>query len=317
MIVTLKDDLKYKHGGGSLLVYLPTVGTYRFDNISDEDLKLFFGLKIGIELVNPTKFVQTLCKLGVIKERVAQKDALTNRTRSWIANFGLDGITKYESARQKSVLILGCGGVGSIVIQQLLQLGFRSLSVVDDANVNISDLNRQGIYSKEDVGRRKVDCCASYACEEFDISHFRTFYEHIKTPENLNRIIRNVDPILTFCCIDKPVSHYKSLVTRAVLGEATGVIFCEVGVFEAFIGPLLVTDLDKDSYLKSKVRDLKNFDGVTTSNSSICFSNCLSASFMTQLGFNYLCDIDCCDGSSLYRYDFRNLEVLRLEHGFD
>lgn len=57
----------------------------------------------------------------------------------------------------KSVLIMGCGGIGSHVAWNLTTLGVGTIYIVDYDVVEISNLNRQLLYDMDDVGKYKVD----------------------------------------------------------------------------------------------------------------------------------------------------------------
>ena len=59
----------------------------------------------------------------------------------------------------KRVLILGVGGVGSWVATELCHCGFEKFILVDDDELELSNLNRS-LYSQQDVGKSKVDALA-------------------------------------------------------------------------------------------------------------------------------------------------------------
>ncbi|MDD9362253.1 MAG: ThiF family adenylyltransferase, partial [Anaplasma sp.] len=56
-----------------------------------------------------------------------------------------------------SVLVVGCGGLGSATIPILAASGIGRLILCDDDTVKVSNLNRQTIYREEDIGLSKVD----------------------------------------------------------------------------------------------------------------------------------------------------------------
>ena len=58
-------------------------------------------------------------------------------------------------------LVLGAGGIGQNVAQLLTRLGVAHIDIVDNDTIDASNLNRQTLASKDDVGRRKVDAACN------------------------------------------------------------------------------------------------------------------------------------------------------------
>src|SRR5690554_6287730 len=73
-----------------------------------------------------------------------------------LPGFGKAGQEKLGKAR---VLVVGAGGLGVPVLQYLTAMGVGFLGVVDADVVSLNNLHRQVIYSEDDVGRLKIDCC--------------------------------------------------------------------------------------------------------------------------------------------------------------
>ncbi len=69
----------------------------------------------------------------------------------------IDGQMKILAGR---VLIIGLGGLGSPVALYLAAAGVGHLTLVDDDQVEISNLQRQIIHSEADIGRLKVESAA-------------------------------------------------------------------------------------------------------------------------------------------------------------
>lgn len=67
---------------------------------------------------------------------------------------GKDGVDKLKT---KHVLICGVGGVGSFVAEALARSGVGELTLVDFDKVDSSNLNRQLMANKSNIGNIKVD----------------------------------------------------------------------------------------------------------------------------------------------------------------
>ena len=61
------------------------------------------------------------------------------------------------------VLLIGAGGIGCPAIQYLAAAGVGTISVVDDDDVALSNLQRQILYSDRDIGTAKVEAAGAAA----------------------------------------------------------------------------------------------------------------------------------------------------------
>jgi tRNA threonylcarbamoyladenosine dehydratase len=73
------------------------------------------------------------------------------------AFLGEDGVARVRAA---SVVVVGCGGVGSWVAVMLARSGVAQLRLVDFDYVTLSSLNRHATAALADVGTPKVQCVA-------------------------------------------------------------------------------------------------------------------------------------------------------------
>ena len=67
------------------------------------------------------------------------------------------GIAGQEKLAKAKVFVVGAGGLGSPVLLYLAAAGVGTIGVIDDDQVDISNLQRQVLHRTEDVGRMKVD----------------------------------------------------------------------------------------------------------------------------------------------------------------
>jgi molybdopterin/thiamine biosynthesis adenylyltransferase len=70
------------------------------------------------------------------------------------------GPEAYERIRAARVLVVGCGGLGSPVALYLAAAGIGTLGLLDADVVELSNLQRQVLYTTADLGRPKAECAA-------------------------------------------------------------------------------------------------------------------------------------------------------------
>lgn len=64
---------------------------------------------------------------------------------------------KLEIIKNKTVLIVGLGGVGSYAIETLVRTCFNKLIIVDNDTIDITNLNRQLMSNIDNIGKYKTD----------------------------------------------------------------------------------------------------------------------------------------------------------------
>lgn len=74
-----------------------------------------------------------------------------------LPGFGERAQRRLKAAR---VLVVGAGGLGSPTLLYLAGAGVGTLGIVDDDEVDLSNLHRQVVHGVDDVGRAKVDSAA-------------------------------------------------------------------------------------------------------------------------------------------------------------
>lgn len=67
---------------------------------------------------------------------------------------GKEGIEKLENAK---VLIYGIGGVGSFAVEGLARAGVGNLILVDEDEIDVTNINRQIHATSKTVGKKKID----------------------------------------------------------------------------------------------------------------------------------------------------------------
>ncbi|OHD22808.1 MAG: hypothetical protein A2Y38_04320 [Spirochaetes bacterium GWB1_59_5] len=101
--------------------------------------------------------------------------------------------------RRATVFVAGAGGLGSPVVLYLAAAGVGRLRVCDGAEVELSNLNRQILYSEADVGHRKAELIAGIVTGRNPLVKIEGISAVI-TSDNIDSLVGGVDVILD--CLD-------------------------------------------------------------------------------------------------------------------
>jgi len=112
---------------------------------------------------------------------------------------------KQLEIQESKVLIVGVGGIGCPVLEQLAKVGVSKIGLVDGDIVSQSNLSRQFLFSVNDIGSAKVDVAKKYIDNLFIDTELEVYYQFL-TLENAIEIIRAYD--FVFDCTDNFPSRY-------------------------------------------------------------------------------------------------------------
>ncbi|MFT9099784.1 MAG: HesA/MoeB/ThiF family protein [Zymomonas mobilis subsp. pomaceae] len=93
------------------------------------------------------------------------------------------------------VAIVGAGGIGSPVIQYLAAAGVGRLTIIDDDEVSLSNLQRQTLFATRDVGAHKVAMAANVV-QRLNPDVKIVPYDQRLTSDNARDLLDKVDVIV-------------------------------------------------------------------------------------------------------------------------
>ncbi len=139
-----------------------------------------------------------ITRLGLKIEDGRLKMSLTpEESKRYARHFTLPevGQAGQEKLKDSSVLCIGAGGLGSPVALYLAAAGVGTIGIVDDDNVESSNLQRQIIHGESWIGKPKSDSAQARLLETnpyIDIVTHKTKF----TAENAMEIARDYDVII-------------------------------------------------------------------------------------------------------------------------
>lgn len=112
----------------------------------------------------------------------------------------LVGEDNLNNISNKTVLIVGVGGVGGYTAASLIRSGIKNIIIIDFDKVDLTNINRQIIAYHSTIGKKKVDVMESML---LDINPNANIikYDLFLTPDNLNEIFskHQIDYIVDAC----------------------------------------------------------------------------------------------------------------------
>jgi adenylyltransferase/sulfurtransferase len=141
-----------------------------------------------------------------------------------LAEIGILGQQKLQNAR---VLVIGAGGLGCPVLQNLAAAGVGSIGIVDGDLVDETNLHRQLLYTLQDCGKEKAATAAQAISKqnpEVKVAFFSEFFEQ----ENALEIVQDYQIIVD--CTDTIAARY--LINDVAVAKRIPVVYASIHKFE-------------------------------------------------------------------------------------
>ncbi len=163
-----------------------------------------------------------------------------------IPNFGIPAQEKLKAAR---VLVVGAGGLGSPLLMYLAAAGVGTIGIVDDDQVDLTNLQRQILYGTQDIGQSKVELAQQKIKAINPLVQVKIYPERL-TRHNAKKIIQDYDVV---------ADGTDNFSTRYLVNDAC-VLFNKVNVYASifrFEGQVSVFNyLNADNERGPNYRDL-------------------------------------------------------------
>lgn len=179
---------------------------------------------------------------------------------------GVSCYAPQAALKQTRVLLLGLGGIGSNVCMALAELGIGRIFAVDFDTVELSNLNRQVLYSTDVVGERKVDAARQRIHSFNPDIEFESTHRRISSAADVQDLISWAAPDYLFCLADKPNGYIDFWVNAACV--ASSIPYSAAGVSGYFgnaytvlpgAGPCYQCRVDSEIALSPELNEPLNY----------------------------------------------------------
>tara|TARA_R110000868_G_scaffold36074_5_gene128513 strand:+ start:14512 stop:15594 length:1083 start_codon:yes stop_codon:yes gene_type:complete len=109
-----------------------------------------------------------------------------------LKEFGAEAQQKLKDAR---ILVVGAGGLGIPALMYLNAMGVGTIGIVEQDVVDITNLQRQVLYTEKDLGRAKIEVVLERLKIQNSNTHFKTF-DTFLTRHNALEIISQFDVVV-------------------------------------------------------------------------------------------------------------------------
>lgn len=105
---------------------------------------------------------------------------------------------KIEDIKNKKILVVGVGGVGSYTVESLVRCGVGIITIIDNDIIDITNLNRQLMTTTDNVGESKVEVLKNRIASinpECSVNAINAFLDE----NNIDSIVNDYDYVVDAC----------------------------------------------------------------------------------------------------------------------
>lgn len=164
----------------------------------------------------------------------------------------LDEDTIYK-IRNKTVLIIGLGGVGGHALESIARMGVNNIIVVDADKIDVTNLNRQLLSLNSNIGRNKTDVAKKRVLDINKDCNVITINKFIDSSNYLELFSYNIDYVIDAC----DTVSTKILLIKECLNRGIKIISC-MGTGNKFHPEMLRIDELKNTSYDPLARVIRN-----------------------------------------------------------
>lgn len=153
-----------------------------------------------------------------------------------------DPVLAYDKLVNSTVCILGVGGVGISIIENLVGCGVKKYLLIDFDVVEKSNFNRQFIFKNEDIGRDKILCTRKYITDRIEKAEIKCLKQKINSVEDFEKIIASNKVDMVINAADYP-TNIEDIVYHTCAKFHMPSISVGIGRDSGYWGPLKIGDI--------------------------------------------------------------------------
>lgn len=174
-------------------IYLHLLDYWAIERVENDVYQYLIDKGFKSEIVKAT-IEEAIEKNYIINSDFYDRANAFSRNHLFYTLLGNNPHEVQKRLEKKHVLILGCGGIGNLISVSLATAGIGQLTLVDDDKIERSNLNRQFMFTKHDIGNYKSITLKQALLDRTDNVSINTFEQRVSV--GLLNIIGKVDLIV-------------------------------------------------------------------------------------------------------------------------
>ncbi len=186
----------------------------------------------------------------LLKENILVKCVNTHSDRNTQSYLEVYTNSKIDMGdlKNKKIFIIGLGGIGCEIINHLVGNGVKKFVILDFDTVDETNLNRQYLYTYNDISKSKVELIAK-KIKEKDLNTTVVKYDKfINCSQDVEEIIEKEKIDMVVCAADTPFLDIRISILEACINTKTPCIFGGVNILNGQYGPTLVSTKKMNKY---------------------------------------------------------------------
>lgn len=153
---------------------------------------------------NLKRIIKKLLALKIIeyKQENEYADSFLDRQVNFYSDIVDNSVGMQKNLSTKRVLILGLGGAGSWIAYMLAQSGIQHFLLVDEDKVDATNLGRQALYFRDDIGNFKVNVISRRLKELNSQINVTTYKRQMYSSKDFDKLPYIPDIVIN--CADYP-----------------------------------------------------------------------------------------------------------------
>lgn len=106
--------------------------------------------------------------------------------------YGADHLLVQKKLLSKHVTIIGCGGIGSHISYLLTTAGIGKITLVDNDIIEVSNLNRQFLFTEQDIGKKKTKILSRELKKRNSLIEINTIEININSEKDIKKYLSQI-----------------------------------------------------------------------------------------------------------------------------